>query len=147
MVRLATINDTEQLKNLNDEFNGISDTTPAHIKDSLTNNAQEIVVVDEEDSLLTGFVCVQLKKSFCYKEYIPEITEVYVRQEYRRHGIASAMISFAEEYCARHYSVSGFELLTGKENRTAQSVYQKLGYEDDKEIHLSKRSHITVIST
>lgn len=147
MVRLATINDAEQLKNLNDEFNGISDTTPAHIKDSLINNAQEIVVAAEEDSLLAGFLCIQLKRSFCYKEYIPEITEVYVRQEYRNRGIASAMISFAEDYCARHYSVSGFELLTGKENFTAQSVYKKLGYKDDEEIHLSKRSRITASST
>lgn len=139
MVRLAAINDAEQLKILNDEFNGISNTTPEQIRNSLTNNAQEIVVVDEESGLLTGFVCMQLKKSFCYKEYIPEITEVYVRQEYRNRGIASAMITFAEDYCIRHYAVSGFELLTGKENRTAQSVYEKLGYMEDGEMHLSKQ--------
>ena len=139
MVRLAAINDAEQLKILNDEFNGISNTTPEQIRNSLTNNAQEIVVVDEESGLLTGFVCMQLKKSFCYKEYIPEITEVYVRQEYRNRGIASTMITFAEDYCIRHYAVSGFELLTGKENRTAQSVYEKLGYMEDGEMHLSKQ--------
>lgn len=141
MVRLAAINDAEQLKILNDEFNGISDTTPEQIRNSLTNNAQEIVVVDEdeESGLLTGFVCMQLKKSFCYKEYIPEITEVYVRQEYRNRGIASTMITFAEDCCGRHYAVSGFELLTGKENHTAQSVYEKLGYMEDGEMHLSKQ--------
>lgn len=141
MVRLADAKDAEQLKILNDEFNGISDTTPEQVKASLTNNAQEIVVVDEdeESGLLTGFVCIQLKKSFCYHEYIPEITEVYVRQAYRNRGIAGTMITFAEDYCARHYTVSGFELLTGKENHTAQSVYAKLGYKMDEEMHLSKQ--------
>ena len=139
MVRLATVKDAEQLKILNDAFNGISDTTPAHIRDSLINNAQELVVVAEENGLLAGFVCIQLKRSFCYREYIPEITEVYVRQDYRKHGIASAMISFAEDYCLRHYAVSGFELLTGRENHTARSVYEKLGYRDDDEMHLAKQ--------
>ena len=146
MVRLATVKDAEQRKLLNDAFNGVSDTLPEHIRDSLINNAQEIVVVDEESSLLAGFVCIQLKKSFCYHEYVPEITEVYVRQEYRKHGIASAMISFAEDYCIRHYSVSGFELLTGKENLTARSVYEELGYGDDEEIHLSKQIHTGIKS-
>ena len=60
MVRLATVKDAEQLKLLNDAFNGVSDTLPEHIRDSLINNAQEIVVVDEESSLLAGFVCIQL---------------------------------------------------------------------------------------
>ena len=32
-----------------------------------------------------------------------------------------------------------YELLTGAENTVAQSVYSKLGYTDDKELHLSKR--------
>lgn len=32
-----------------------------------------------------------------------------------------------------------FELLTGKGNIIAQSVYSKLGYTDDNELHLSKR--------
>lgn len=140
MIRLATIKDAEQLKHLNDAFNGISDTTPEQIRNSLINNPREIVVVDVEDNLLTYFICVQLKKSFCYNEYMPEITEVYVRPEYRNRGIASAMISFAEDYCVRHYSISGFELLTGKGNLTARSVYEKLGYEDDGEIHLSKQA-------
>ena len=44
-----------------------------------------------------------------------------------------------EEYCSKTYPLHKFELLTGKENNTAQIVYGKLVYEDDGEIHLSKR--------
>ena len=139
MVRLATVNDAEQLYILNDEFNGKGETTFENIKDALVDNLQEIVVVDDDNGLLTGFVCIQLKKSFCYVDYMPEITEVYVKQEYRKYGIATEMITFAEKYCSRNYPLHKYELLTGKKNTIAQSLYNKLGYENDKEIHLSKR--------
>lgn len=68
-----------------------------------------------------------------------EITEVYVRPVHRKQGIASKMISFSEEYCNKNYPLHKYELLIGIENLAAQSVYNKLGYVDDKELHLSKR--------
>ena len=139
MIRIANENDAQQLAALNDEFNGAGETTLEHIRDSLKNNRQEIVFVDDENGVLTGFVCFQLKKSFCYDDYMPEITEVYVRPEYRKKGIAGRMISFAEEYCGGSYPLHKFELLTGWDNSAAQALYNKLGYEDDKELHLSKR--------
>ena len=98
MVRIATVNDAEQLNILNNEFNGESET-------SIDN----------------------------------EITEVYVKPTYRKKGIASEMITFAEDYCSKNYPLHRYELLTGQENLVAQSVYSKLGYADDKELHLSKR--------
>ena len=139
MVRKANIYDAEQLSVLNDEFNGEGETTIENIRKSLLGNKQEIVIVDDENGELTGFVCVQLKKSFCYDEYMPEITEVYVRPTYRKKGIASKMITFAEEYCIKNYPLHKYELLTGDENSVAQLVYEKLGYTNDKELHLSKR--------
>ncbi len=139
MVRIATVNDAEQLSILNDEFNGEGETSIDNIRNSLIKNKQEVVIVADENDLLVGFVCVQLKKSFCYDENMPEITEVYVNPTYRKRGIASEMIAFAEKYCSKNYSLHKYELLTGRENLAAQSLYSKLGYVDDKELHLSKR--------
>ena len=139
MVRIATVQDAAQLEILNNEFNGEGETTLENIRASLADNKQEIVVVDETNGELTGFVCVQLKKSFCYNDYMPEITEVYVKPKYRRNGIARAMITYAEEYCKSRFPLHKFELLTGTENAIAQSVYAKLGYAEDGELHLSKR--------
>lgn len=139
MVKIATVNDAEQLNILNNEFNGEGETSIANIRNSLMHNKQEVVIVAEEDNRLVGFVCVQLKKSFCYDDYMPEITEVYVKPEYRKRGVASEMITFAENYCSKNYPLHKYELLTGQENLIAQSVYSKLGYTDDKELHLSKR--------
>ena len=139
MVRIATVKDAEQLSILNDEFNGEGETSIDNIRNSLMNNCQEVVIVADEDDLLVGFVCIQLKKSFCYDDYMPEITEVYVKPTYRKKGIASEMIAFAESYCGKNYSLHKYELLTGKENLVAQALYNKLGYIDDNELHLSKR--------
>ena len=139
MVRIATVQDAAQLEILNNEFNGEGETTLENIRASLAGNKQEIVVVDETDGELTGFVCVLLKKSFCYDDYMPEITEVYVKPHYRRNGIARAMITYAEEYCIKRFPLHKFELLTGDENDGAQIVYAKLGYSEDGELHLAKR--------
>ena len=139
MVRIATVQDAAQLEILNNEFNGEGETTLENIRASLAGNKQEIVVVDEMNGELTGFVCVQLKKSFCYDEYMPEITEVYVKPQYRRCGVARTMIAYAEEYCKSHYPLHKFELLTGAENDVARIAYAKLGYCEDAELHLAKR--------
>lgn len=139
MVRIATVRDAEQLSILNDEFNGKDETTIDNVRNSIANNKQEVIIVDDENGVLVGFVCVQLKKSFCYEEYMPEISEVYVNPMYRKKGIASEMITFAEEYCTKNYSCHKYELITGKKNVIAQSVYGKLGYTDDDKFHLSKQ--------
>ena len=117
----------------------MGETSIDNIRNSLKNNKQEVVIVADEDDVLVGFVCVQLKKSFCYDEYMPEITEVYVKPTYRKRGIASEMIAYVETYCSKNYPLHKYELLTGDENLVAQFVYNKLGYADDKELHFSKR--------
>ena len=89
MIRLASVGDAGELERLNAEFNGKGKTTEESIRASLLTNRREIVIVaDGNGGRLAGFVCVQLKKSFCYDEYMPEITEVYVRPEYRGQGVA-----------------------------------------------------------
>lgn len=140
MIRLADTNDAEQLEILNCAFNGKGETTLENIRKSLKDNRQEVIIVAQKGRELIGFVCIQLRKSFCYDDYMPEITEVYVTPEYRKKGVASSMITYAEEYCRKKYPLYKFELLTGTENTIAQSVYRKLGYKEDGELHLSKRT-------
>lgn len=138
MIRLANADDACRLEILNNEFNGAGETALEGIKESLLNNKQEIVVVAEEDEQLIGFVCVQLKKSFCYDEYMPEITEAYVKPDYRNKGIATRMFEFAENKLKAEIPFHRIELLTGKGNFTARKFYRKLGYKNDGEVHLSK---------
>ena len=57
MVRIATVNDAEQLNILNNEFNG-EGASIDNIGNSLVSNKQEVVIVADEDDILVGFVCV-----------------------------------------------------------------------------------------
>ena len=139
MIRLANINDAQQLFALNEAFNGKDETSLRRIKQSISDNLQEIVVVAQEGNVLVGFVCVQVKQSFCYSDVYAEITEAYVSKPYRRQKIASKMIKFAEEYCVQHYPLHNFEILTGKNNFKAKSLYKSLGYSIKKEVFLSKK--------
>ena len=140
MIRLATERDAESLHQLNEAFNGTGLTTPDHIRDSLVHNQQEVVAVAQDGDRLVGFVCVQLKRSFCYEAAMPEVTEVYVDPAWRRNGLATRMIAFAEAECQRRGPMQKFELLTGRDNFSAQVVYRKSGYVADHKLHMSKQS-------
>lgn len=138
MIRLAMEKDAEELLLLNEAFNGKGLATVESIKKSLLENPQEVVVVAEENGTIAGFVCVQIKKSFCYQDDLAEITEVFVAQEYRRRKIAGKMVAYAEEYCMQQYRVHDFALLTGKENDAAQALYRARGYQEEDEIFMTK---------
>ena len=138
MVRLANMEDAEQLENLNNAFNGAGETSLEHIRKSIENNRQEVIIAAEEDHMLVAFLCVQLKKSFCYDDFMPELTELYVEPEYRRRGIATDMMTFAVKYCKENFPCHKMELLTGEDNLEAQKAYGKFGFLDDGEMHLSK---------
>ena len=139
MIRLASVGDAAELELLNAEFNGRGEATAESIRTSLLTNRHEVVVVaDGENGKLAGFVCVQLKKSFCCKDFMSEITEAYVRPDYRRQGIAREMLIFAQEYCKKIYPLHSFELLTGSDNTAAQKLYSALGFECSGEVHMAK---------
>ena len=138
LIRLANIDDAEQLFLLNLQFNGKDETTLQHIQQSLKDNQQEIIAVAEVDHHLVGFLCIQLKRSFCYDACISEITELFVQPEYRRKRIASNLILFIETHCKETYTFTRIELLTGKKNRSAQGFYHAIDYMEDDELHLVK---------
>lgn len=137
-IRPACADDAPQLFCLNEQFNGEGATTARKIRDFLAGNHEEIVFVADSDGVLAGFVCVQLKKSFCYDVISAEITEVFVRQDFRRRKIASRLIEAAERHCRQSYPLGEFTLLVGKNNLAAQCLYESLGYRDDGRRHFSK---------
>ena len=58
MIRIATVDDADQLEILNNEFNGPGNTTIDCIRDSLLNNNREVVIVSQEK------ICIGL--AACY---------------------------------------------------------------------------------
>lgn len=144
-IRVAQIADVDALFELNELFNGVG-SSKEYIKSSLSENEQETVFVATVGDSIVGFCCVQLFKSMCYSVYYAEITELFVKEEYRKQGAGAALMHFAEEYY-KEQNVRAFQLFTGKYNTNAQAFYAKMGYTPTDEIMYRKRVHIPIISS
>ena len=138
IIRLAQVSDAPELLKLNDLFNGEGCNSLSAIKKSLSSNEQEIVCIATDKDMLVGFCCGQIFKSMCYRVNYGEITELFVLESYRRHGVASGLIAFVEaEFQKRE--INHFQLFTGKSNERAQTFYRALGYVESSEIMFRKR--------
>jgi ribosomal protein S18 acetylase RimI-like enzyme len=90
-------------------------------------NGESAVFLALENGSAAGFV--QLYPSFCSVEAvrIQILYDLFVTQEFRRGGIAEALMNRATEF-ARESGAKRIDLLTGVENFAGQALYEKLGY-------------------
>lgn len=82
-VRMAAADDAADLARLNQAFNGGELLPASEIVESMKRNSELIVVATMNDKVV-GFACAQSYKSFCDREGLGEITEMYVEQAARR---------------------------------------------------------------
>ena len=136
-IRLANNTDGQELKKLNDLFNGDGSNSIDAIEESIERNKQEIAYVAADGNKLVGFCCGQILKSMCYSNKYAEITELFVMNEHRRQCIGKQLLSATENELykrgARH-----LHILTGNKNLIAQALYRLCGYKDTSEILLDK---------
>ena len=127
-VRKAAESDAQALYILNREFNGAEGTSTAEgIARSLRENPAETVLLALADGVPAGFACGQVHTSMCYPGAPGELTELYVREAYRRRGIASRLLSALEaEFRGR--SIPELLLVTGTANEAARAFYESRGY-------------------
>ena len=137
LIRLAVPEDAAALFHLNQLFNGPSKTTVEAVAEALGGNGQEVVMVAEIEGALVGFACVQMKRSFCYERPSAEVTEVFVKEGFRRQGVAKAMLQAAHAHCRERLGAEEFTVLTGHDNWPAQALYKQLGYSPSGEMHFS----------
>lgn len=141
-VRSAAEKDAAELKRLNALFNGVRDVGAEAIALSIRNNDKEQVFVAEYRDGLVGFCCVRSCESFCYKSNYAEITELFVEGPYRRKGVATRLIAYAENYYSKR-NIAGFLLLTGRRNTFVQKFYESVGYTKTEEImYRKKQCHV-----
>lgn len=134
-LELATIDDARDLFVLNEEFNGVGNTME-HIEESLITNENEIVCIARKGEEPVGFICGQIIRSICDTNK-GEITELYVREQYRRRGIGRRLIEELETvFIARE--VTAVRLETGRDNIGAQTLYKECGYGDSGEMSFNK---------
>lgn len=137
-VRQAQTTDIQALFAMNELFNGPGSTTEELLTETIRSNARETVLIAEADGEPAGFCCVQLSVSMCYDTNYIEITELFVREEYRRQGVASALLASAESFFGDQ-RVRSYQLFTGKTNTIAQRFYEQQGYIRSDELMYRKR--------
>ena len=127
-IRKAQVRDIPDIIKMNNVMNEEGPSTFEHMKESLENNQSEIVFVAVHNGTAIGLICGQLHPSICYANYTQcEVMELFVREDYRRMGIATKLIKRLELEFEK-YNPQEIYLQTGKKNVNAQKFYQNNGY-------------------
>jgi len=117
------------LKNLNDVFNDMDDTTLGELETSLRENKDELVVCADTGTTIAGVCCIQIMRTMCFNWQYAYITELFVREEYRSRGIGTLLMKFAEQELSKK-GIKKIFLLVGDLYKKAPKLYLSLDFND-----------------
>ncbi|WP_180321201.1 GNAT family N-acetyltransferase [Metabacillus halosaccharovorans] len=99
----------------------------AFLKERMEQNESTIFLAKSKDGLPAGFVqlypifsSVGMKRKWL-------LNDLFVAEEYRRHGVGKALMNQAKEF-AVETNTAGILLETSKDNVKAQALYESEGY-------------------
>jgi ribosomal protein S18 acetylase RimI-like enzyme len=128
VVREATTADAPALAELIAEFNGPQGDAEEIAARLLACEGLELALLAYTPSEAVGFVCLRLTPAIGTRVPHALLTELYVREDWRRHGVGHALLQRAEALTVERGG-QGLYLFTGQENLTAQAFYERHGYE------------------
>lgn len=136
-IRIATPADAEALAELNAAFNDVR-MSPQRMAEQLARCADvERALIAFDNGIAIGFACLRVIPWLCYDTPYAELTELFVVEAFRRRGVASALVAYAE-HLARTAGATELRILTGRDNHAAHMFYQTLGYQDEEEMLLTR---------
>lgn len=103
------------------------ETVIAGVKGLLEKPHLGYYVICKKAALTAGCLMVTKEWSDWRNGMFIWIQSVYVRPDFRRQGIYSALYRFVKDKSRRDGGVCGFRLYVEKENRPAQLTYENLG--------------------
>ena len=138
-LKKATLDDANMIGEVFDLYrifyNQVPDISVAQqfIAERLKNNESTIFFV-EENGICLDFT--QLYPTFDSVNVRKKIVlyDLFVREEYRRKGIAESLMNAAKEYASQN-NFGSIELSTNKTNLPGQTLYESLGYIRDSEFY------------
>jgi len=144
-IREASVEDAATVATLFSEFNGLlgADGLPeseaflpenANVAvDTMVRRLEamrkvERVWLAEVDGAPAGLICLRLVPYIGQDAPFAEVTQLYVRQALKRHGIGAALIAVAE-HAAVQAGATSVHIITGAvDNDDAQAFYKAQGY-------------------
>lgn len=133
MITLAGASDIESVASMFDRYRQFYEQK-ADLKratdfiSSRINNRESIIFI-AQDSKGAGIGFCQLYPTFCSVEAIPiyVLYDLFVSPECRRGGVASELLFNSAEH-ARSNNIGRLDLSTAKNNLSAQTLYESLGW-------------------
>lgn len=106
----------------------------AFMAERIKNGESVIFAAQSDEGTLIGFT--QLYRSFCSVQLkeIFYLYDLFVDPTARRAGTARALMEAARHYASAH-NADRLTLETAIGNRTAQALYEDLGYQKDEEFY------------
>lgn len=129
-IHQATSQDAPALAMLNAAFNGVHDPAEVIAERMAKAGDLETAFIARVDGAVAGFACARIAPCILYAQPGAELTELFVLPEYRRRGVARALVMAAEQL-ARSRGAEGLVALTNPSNKKAQAFYRALGYQKD----------------
>jgi ribosomal protein S18 acetylase RimI-like enzyme len=135
-IRLANINDINQLAALFDLYRQFYEQTPdialakSFITERLNNQDSKIFVAENSEGKLIGFC--QIYPSFCSvaATKIGVLYDLFVDASARKTGAGRVLMLAAHKYAAEN-GMARLDLSTAKNNLAAQALYESLGWVRD----------------
>ena len=128
-ISIAVADDAPTIAKLNLLFNEVDESANAIVARMSDPNCVETVILAKVADKAVGFALVRVVPSVLYSTPHAELTELYVMDDYRQRGIASELITFAEQVAAQKGARS-ILVQTGDDNLPALALYKKYGYEE-----------------
>ena len=126
-VHQATKEDAAEIARLNKIFNQ-SQATSVQIAQQLDAAASvERLYLAQIADRAVGYACLRIVPTICSADLWAELTELFVEEGYRRHGVGRALMRHVEE-AAGVAGASELFLLTGFRNMSAHHFYHAIGY-------------------
>jgi ribosomal protein S18 acetylase RimI-like enzyme len=143
--RRATINDVQKIAPLFDAYRQFYEQEPnlefaqEFISARLNNNESIIFIAEDETQNALGFC--QIYPSFCSVVCAPiyVLYDLFVAPKARKAGIGKLLLEAAHQH-AQANKIPRMDLTTAKNNFTAQSLYESLGWIRDKFFYAYNKS-------
>ncbi|MDX1684923.1 MAG: GNAT family N-acetyltransferase [Saprospiraceae bacterium] len=134
-VRTATLEDINNVAYLFDSYRVFykqpSDLTGARnfLKDRIKHN-ESVILIAETEQKIVGFTQLYPLFSSVIMKPVYLLNDLYVHPEYRRMGMASALIREAQNLVMKN-RFAGLSLETERSNTEGNSLYPKIGFSLD----------------
>jgi len=136
-IRTAKIGDAEAITTQNISLAKESENIPLNpdmvfvgVKALLSDKNKGFYLVAEENDTIIGQLMITYEWSDWRNKSIWWVQSVYVQKEWRKKGVFTKLLDYIQQK-ARRQGVAFLRLYMHKQNRSAQKVYEKIGWKQE----------------